>query len=242
MNAPAPKQITDVFGTLPDTILPPTAMFPKGLEVPGFQIGLYPCNKGDDGKLAITSSGQPLVNINYRDAIAGAAAIGCDIDTATRSLATAYHIAAIDENWTGGKVGKGKLFQGVRKWNLNSALTGDYVPTDPDERPWLYLPDGSKIYHFAGGIYGWMRNDIDGDAEGLVCKPFAEGHPLLTIPYPTEDKGQGWTPCVGTNWSGSALIRGGCWSSSGYAGVFNLDGDDPRYYWSNVGVRWTYPN
>jgi hypothetical protein len=83
---------------------------------------------------------------------------------------------------------------------------------------------------------------VQGDARGVIAKPFAKDSPSITIPFPGEQRGQGWTPSAGDNWSGGALIRGGCWNSEADAGVFGLGYVWPGSRSDGVGFRCTLPN
>lgn len=51
----------------------------------------------------------------------------------------------------------------------------------------------------------------------------------------------GWYPDAEDDWSGVALIRGGCWGSSSFAGVFALNLGSPDYGYGHVGFRCTKP-
>lgn len=221
------------FVTVPDTMLP------GGRFIPSFKVGQYLTSKDANGKLSINAANAPWVRINYHNARAEAAKAGLKLITESQALAIAYQIATVNENWTGGKVGQGKLFQGLRKWSVNAAVAGFVEPTDPDERRWFVLPNGEHIYDAAGNAYTWVFDDVQGDEQGVVAKAFAKDSPSLVIPYPTEDKGQGWTPPVGTNWSGRALIRGGFWVSESDAGVFRLNYGRPDNGWDYIGFRCT---
>jgi hypothetical protein len=222
--------------TIPQTTLP------GGRVVPAFQVGKYLTSKSEQGKLAINAANTPWVCINFEEAKAEAKKAGLSLITESQALALAYQIAIQDENWTGGKVGAGKLYQGRRKapWN-SSAQPGFIEPTDPDERRWFALPDGQQIYDVAGNAFTWVFDDVQGDENGLIAKPFAKDSPSLVIPYPTEDKGQGWTPPVGSIWSGRALIRGGYWRSESDAGAFRLGNVWPGSRDFSVGFRCTKP-
>ena len=224
---------TDHFVTVPKTTLP------GGLFVPEFKIGQYSTGRDAAGNLAINAGATPMVRIHYSDANKAAEAAGYKLVRESQYLALAYQIAAQDENWTGGKVGSGKLFQGIRKGRLSSAQSGLYVPGDADERRWFLLPTGEKIFDVAGNAYSWVFDDIQGDDKGLIAKPFADNSPSIVIPYPTEDKGQGWTPVAGRDWSGCALIRGGFWRSASSAGAFVLGYDWPEGESGGVGFRCT---
>lgn len=223
------------FVTIPETTLP------GGRVVPAFRVGRYVCTKGADGKATVTAEGTPWVNINFADAKLACAKAGFALITESQALALAYWVAAQAGNWTGSKVGKGKLLQGLRKWSVKSAQPGTYTPTDADECRAFALPGGERIYDVAGNVYTWIFDDIQGDKNGLVATPFAKDSPSLVIPYPGEDKGQGWGPRHGADWSGRALIRGGYWGSESYAGAFFLNNVWPDYRVGNVGFRCTQP-
>lgn len=216
-----------VFIPIPETTLP------GGLVVPAFRIAQRPHSTSADGT--------PQVRINYHQAVSAAQDAGAQITRESQHLAVAYHIAAQDENWTGGKVGKGKLYQGFRNGNPYGAQPAGFEPKNPGERRWHILPGGHRIYDFAGHVFQWVFDDIQGDDRGLVARPFTADSPSLVIPYPADDKGQGWTPSAGADWSGRALIRGGCWYSERYAGAFYLNYDWPSRALDNVGFRCTLP-
>lgn len=225
-----------------DCLIPiPETTLPGGLVVPAFQIGQYPSSKAK-GKLAITAEGTPWVRINFRNAIDACHTAGYLLAKESQRLAVAYHIAAQDENWTGGKVGKGKLFQGLCKGTNHGPQPNNITAsTDPDERRWFALPGGHRIYDIAGNVWEWTFDDIQGDKQGLIAKPFKADSPSIVIPYPEEDKGQGWTPRTGADWSGRALFRGGFWLSESNAGAFDLYYDWPSLVYGYVGFRCTLP-
>lgn len=221
------------FVTVPETVLP------GGLVVPKFEIGQYVTGKDSSGNLAINGDAAPWVRINYRDANNAAEAAGYKLVRESQYLALAYQIATQDENWTGGKVGSGKLFQGLRKGSVSSAQPGTYIPSDPDERTWFLLPTGEKIFHVSGNVWEWSFDDIQGNDKGLIAKRFTDNSPSIVIPYPNEEKGQGWTPAAGRDWSGDALLRGGCWCSVSNAGAFVLVDVWPGGVYGSVGFRCT---
>lgn len=218
----------------------PETTLPGGRIVPAFQIAQFACSQ-KDGALDISAEGTPWVRIDYHNAVKACASAGAQLTHESQWLALAYHITAQDENWTGGKVGQGKLFQGLRKLSARSAQPAHIEPKDPDERRWFALPGGHRIYDIAGNVFEWVFDDVQGDKDGLIAKPFTADPPSLVIPYPTEDKGQGWTPSVGRDWSGAALVRGGCWSSGPSAGAFRLGVGWPGRENGYVGFRCTKP-
>jgi len=227
--------MSKLFVTIPETILP------GGLVVPAFRVGRYVCTRGENGKAAVSAEGVPWVNINFAEAKAACIKAGYALITENQALATAYRIAAQDANWTGGKVGKGKLYQGLRKWTVRSAQPGTYKPKDADEQRQFFVTGKDSIYDVAGNVFTWVFDDVQGDKDGLIAKPFAKDSPSMVIPYPAGDKGQGWLPKVGADWSGHALVRGGCWDSGASAGAFDLDDVWPDGRSGNVGFRCTQP-
>lgn len=225
----------DQFVTVPETILP------GGFVVPAFQIGKYLTSKGADGRAIITEDGAPWVSISYREARKAAELAGYQLITESQYLAAAYQAAVQGENWTGGKIGRDVLYQGLRKWSVSSAQPATFKPQDPDERRWFALPGGELVFDLAGNAYSWVFDDVQGDSSGLVARTFTSDSPSIVIPYPAASKGQGWTPKTGTNGSGRALVRGGCWFSDAFAGVFRLDLAGPDRRLVGVGFRCTKP-
>jgi hypothetical protein len=83
-------------------------------------------------------------------------------------------------------------------------------------------------------------DDVQGDENGLVAKAFASDSPSITkATYPSMEKGMGWRPDGGSNWSGDALVRGGYWGSESDAGVFCLSVVWPGIEDDGVGFRCT---
>lgn len=227
--------MSKLFVSIPETTLP------GGRVVPAFRVGRYVCTQGAAGKAAVTAEGTPWVNINFADAKLACAKASFALLTESQALAIAFRIAALDANWTGGKVGQGKLYQGLRKWSAKSAQPGTHTPKDDDEQRRFYVTGTDWISDAAGNVFSWIFDDIQGDKNGVVAKPFAKDSPSLQIPYPGEDKGQGWGPRPGADWSGNALIRGGFWLSVSYAGAFYLNRGWPGYRRDYVGFRCTQP-
>ena len=240
MNAPeaavaATPATTDPFIIVPETTLP------SGTVVPSFQVGQYVCTPGPEGKAVITADGAPWVRINFDEAKAACRAAGYALITELQWLAIAHDVARQDCNWTKGKVGDGKLFRGIRNSNVSSAQPGTFEPTDAKERRWLTLSNGERICDLNGNVFQWVFDDVQGDEQGLIAKPFAEDSPSLQAPFPSLKKGMGWRPDAGADWSGSALVRGGYWDSEAAAGAFRLDGDWPDGRYDYVGFRCTKP-
>ena len=224
----------NLFITVPETTLP------GGLVVPSFKVGQFACSQGEDGKAVVTAEGTPWVRIKFADAKAACKSAGVKLITESQWLAIAWNASQQDCNWTKGKVGEGKLFQGIRKNEVCSAQPGNFVPTNKKERRWLTLSNGERIRDLNGNVCQWVFDDIQGDEAGLVAKAFAKDSPsTATAPFPSLKKGMGWRPDAGSNWSGNALVRGGSWGSERYAGAFGLGVDWPSIEWGRLGFRCT---
>lgn len=230
----ATASASNVFVTVPDVKLP------NGVTVPSFTVGKYLSSKGPVDTVQITATGMPWVEINHDEARAASADAGLALITELQYLAIAHDIVGQDINWTGGKVGEGKVFQGLHKNTASGPLAAAIESLDPEERRWHQLSNGEKVYDFAGNVFSRVFDDVQGDERGLVAKPFAEDSPsIATAPYPSMTKGMGWRPRAGSDWSGLALVRGGYWGGGDGAGVFRLSGDWPDYRLDNVGFRCT---
>ncbi|MBC7860316.1 MAG: hypothetical protein H7Z39_16405 [Burkholderiaceae bacterium] len=227
----------NAFVTVPETTLP------GGQVVPSFQVGQYLCAKGPMGIPQVAAMSQPWVEINYAEARQACAAAGLSLITELQALAIAHDIVNQGINWAGGAVGEGKVFQGLHKGSVNSAQHGDFVSDNPEERRWHQLSNGARVFDFAGNAYSWVFDDVQGDEQGLIAKPFADDSPsIATAPYPSMENGMGWRPDAGADWSGNALVRGGCWNDGDCAGAFLLDDGWPDLRRDDVGFRCTKPS
>jgi formylglycine-generating enzyme required for sulfatase activity len=199
----------------------PQVTLPNGVVVPSFQIGQFVCSKGPDGKAAINAEGAPWVRICFEEAKTACKEIGGELITELQWLAIAHDVVNQDYNWTGGKVGKGDLFQGLRNDTVSEGQPGIFMSSDTSEQRWLILSNGERICDLNGNVYQWIFDNVQGDEKGIIARDFAEDSPSITTPqYPSEEKGMGnydvW------DWSGHALVRGGYWYSGSVAGVFCL--------------------
>ena len=223
--------VKNLFITVPETTLP------SGLVVPAFQYGQFACSKGAGGKAVITEDGTPWVRISFEEAKAACVDIGGQLVTERQELAIRLNAAQQDCNWTKGKVGEGKLFRGLRKGNVSSAQPGTFQSPDAKERRWLTLSNGEKVCDLNGNVFSWIFDDVQGNDLGLTTIIKADSPSLTTAPYPSQEKGMGWRPDGERNWSGRALVRGGCWGSDSNAGVFNLNNYEPSNRNDNIGFR-----
>lgn len=223
------------FVTVPETTLP------NGTVVPLFKVGKYITGRIDD-QLSISESAAPWVKINFFDAKAEAEKAGLKLITELQYLALAHNIASVAANWTSGVVGEGSLYQGLHDDTVEEAQAGDYMPEEESERRWFELSNGERIIDVAGNCYTWIFDDVQGNENGIVSSVFSEDSPsITTAPSPSMENGVGWYPRHGANWSGNALVRGGCWDSRDSAGVFRLCYDYPDRENGSVGFRCTLP-
>jgi formylglycine-generating enzyme required for sulfatase activity len=222
------------FVTVPETTLP------NGHIVPSFQVGKYHAKKSDDNTIIIAADGKPWHSINYHDARKACTDAGLSLITETQYLAIAYQITQQDANWTGGKVGEGEVYRGLHQWTLSEAQDGHYESSEAIERRWHVLANGERVYDFSGNIFSWVFDDLHGGDDGVINKRFKDDDPTLTTaPYPRNEKGMGWRPDGGRDWSGCALMRGGSWGSGRSAGVFYVDIGWPHDVYGGVGFRCT---
>ena len=219
----------------------PESVLPNGLTVPAFRVAQYHCGRNADGQAIVSPDVAPWVGINYHAARQACTAIGAALLTETQALAIAHNLAAQPANWTGGAVGEGVLRQGLRNGTVDDPQPASLEPGDPDESRWFTLFTGERICDFSGNVFSWIFDDIQGNADGITDRAFAEDSPSLQAPFARMTKGMGWRPSAGTNWSGRALLRGGCWYSESDAGVFRLDLGWPGSAFGGVGFRCTLP-
>lgn len=179
------------------------------------------------------------MRINYHNAVQACRDAGFALITERQALALAWNVAQQPENWTGGKVGEGVLHMGLHKWNVDGAQPGTYESNDPAERRWFVLSNGEHVFDVAGNAFTSIHDDVQGDTDGLITRPFAADSISLQAPFPSMEKGMGWHPEPGADWSGYALIRGGSWRSERDAGAFSLSRGWPSREWGNVGFRCT---
>jgi len=223
------------FITVPETTLP------SGQVVPAFQVSQYHISKDSNGAPIVDPQLVPWTDIDFADAKAQCEAMGGQLIRESQALALAWNVFNVAANWSDGVVGEGTLLMGLHDdYDLDEAPTGDYVHPDADQRRGFKLSNGETVFDVAGCIYTWVFDDVQGDAEGLIANAFAEGSPTVaTAPYPSMEKGMGWRPRSGIDWSGYALVRGGRWCSGSGAGVFGVDVGWPGFGDDSVGFRCT---
>jgi formylglycine-generating enzyme required for sulfatase activity len=222
----------NLFVAVPETTLP------GGIVVPAFKVGQYACSKDVQGKILVRASDPPWVSISYHDAKNVCAAFGFKLITELQWLAIAHDAARQDCNWTGGRVGEGELFTGLRNENTWAPMPGDQDSEDPGERRWLTLSNGSRICDLNGNVYQWVFDDVQGDKEGIIAHDFAPDSPsITTAPYPSRTHGMGSYKV--SDWSENALTRGGYWRSGDRAGAFYLNYSWPDHPQTYIGFRCT---
>lgn len=222
-------------------VLIPRTTLPGGRIVESFWYARYPASKGADGKVAHDISAKPWVSVTFDAAGAAAEEAGLQLVRESQELAVRHLICQQPENWTSGKVGEGSVFQGLHRSSVSGAQAADY-PAAENERNWHVLPGGERVYGVAGNFWTWAFDDVQGDEHGLVAgRMEADSISLTTAQYPSNTHGMGFRTSGDSDWSGFALIRGGCWRDGGNAGVFVLGCADPRGSGDRVGFRCTKP-
>ena len=226
---------TSEFITVPETLLP------NGQVIPSFRVAKYLSSRGPAGIPVSSATGAPWVEINYHEAVAAASGVGLNLLTETQALAIAWNVSQQDINWTGSKVGEGNLYQGLHQGAFDSAQPGNVESDEAEERRWFELSNGERLYDVAGNTFSWIFDDVHGDEQGVVVCRFESDDISLQAPYPSMEKGMGWRPDGGRDWSGNALVRGGCWGSGSDAGAFDLGYGWPDVRGGDVGFRCTKP-
>lgn len=222
----------DLFITVPETTLP------CGITVTSFEVGQYACSRDIHEVTLVNANDPPWVSISYYDAIKVCEQHGYKLITETQWLAIAWNAVNQDCNWTGGKVGEGELFTGLRNENVWEPQRGNYQPEDPEERRWLTLSNGERICDMNGNLYQWVFDDVQGNERGVIARPFAADSPSITTPpYPSREKGMGNYKV--SDWSEDALIRSGYWRSGNRAGAFYLNYSWPDHPQTYIGFRCT---
>lgn len=209
-----PNAAAGLFVTVPETTLP------GGLVVPAFQVSKFVASQGMNRPILVDGTGAPIVRVGYAEARTLAQQAGFELIKESQALSLAYNLSQVGKNWTGGAVGEGEMYRGLHldpddKWE---PYAFDHVLRDPAERREFYLADGSVVFDAAGNVYTWVFDDVQGDQNGIVARAFAVDSPTITTaPYPSMEKGIGWQPQVGADWSSYALfpgwllvLRGGC--------------------------------
>lgn len=229
------------FVRVPETVLP------DGTVVPAFMVDQYHATRRCDGT--------PWVSVDYHSARQAAEHAGLHLITETQYLAIAYNLAQQGVNWTGWKVGEGRLFQGIRKHGIKEVQPHDYQPEDGDERRWHELSTGERIYDFAGHVSSWVFDDVQGDEFGVPAHNSTKGTSYISAKSPSHTvydlcnamhdmkRSGGRRPLKGVGFSGQAITRGGAYESENSAGIFAF-GLAPVAFeqgFANVGFRCTKP-
>lgn len=239
MDAWPTKKVPDLPRPEADFAPVPETTLPNGQVVPAFLVSRYMCTVVD-GKATVSAFDTPTVEINYRDSNAACEAVGMKLIRETQALALAWNIYNVGENWTGGAVGEGDLFQGLHKGTVSGVQLNDYESEDPEERRYFVLSNGERVYDVAGHLFSWVFDDVQGNEDGIVARAITAASPSLsTAPHPSMEKGTGWRPDAPAKWSGLALLRGGYWDSGAGAGVFRLVSVWPGNCDDLVGFRST---
>jgi len=240
-----PVQSTKLSSDSDFVLIPQTALQRADgsvLVVPAFWYARYPASKDADGAVMHSFTDKPWVNVKFNDAVRACSAAGLQLARESQELVVRHLICQQPENWTGGEVGVGQVYQGLHLGTVSSAQAADHVSPNANERSWHVLPGGERVYGVAGNIYTLALDDVQGDARGLVAGRLrADSISLTTAPFPSRDAGMGYRTAGDDDWSGGALVRGGYWGDGDVAGVFGLGCTYPDYASDYVGFRCTKP-
>lgn len=238
----AAKEVQAVEAAHNQFVTVPGRTLGNGAKVASFMVGKY-LSALEDCKVVVTESAVPTVRIDYESARQACAESGLALLTLSQSAALALDVAEQAANWSSGVVGEGMLLQGLHRGTVRGAVAGNYVSPKENERRGFVLSNGEVVFDVAGHLYTWLFDDVHGDAAGLIAtRSFPADSPVVCgAPAPAGEKGVGWYPKAARNWSGNALVRGGCWCSDDYAGVFDLGDDWPDNAYDYVGFRCTKP-
>lgn len=215
-----------------------------GIAVAEFRVAKYMAAIGADGSVTVNADAVPTTRMSYDKGLAVLLAAGLPMLTLTQSAALAEDVASVGENWSGGEVGKGELMRGLHLGTVRGPVNGHYVSPHEAEIREFKLSNGETVFDVAGLLYTHLFDDVHGDARGLVVtESFPENSPVVCgAPAPSGEQGVGYYPDAGEDWSGRALLRGGCWSSVSLAGAFYLYYVWPDYDYYRVGFRCTKPS
>lgn len=222
----------------------------------------FSLSAGSSYKAKSDATGKPWVYISYYEAAAachsmGSAPGGQQIRLQRESewMAAAHNAVGVHENWTGGAVDSGDLYQGVNSnpapyssSGAQAASAGNLAGTSNQRTK--KLTNGQTIWDLGGNLYQWTYHDFaGGGANGLFGNIVRN---QTAAPYNSSTKGMGWIPDSNagnsgytlpySGWSGYAPIRGGVWGNGANAGAFGLNGGTPTNTGgNNVGFRCTHP-
>ena len=225
------------FVTVPATTLP------CGTTVPAFTVARWLAARAPNGRVLLSASARPWVNVGYHAAREACLRSGLGLLTELQALAIAHDVARQAINWSGGAVGAGSVFRGLHLGSFGAAQPACVASTDPRERRWHELSNGQRIHDFAGNAFTWVFDDVQGNPQGVVTREFAPGSPTVSgAPGAALQQGLGWWPKGGSNWCGRALARGSSWSSREGAGIFTVIDEKPRSERPYIGFRCTLPS
>jgi len=225
----------------------PEVHLPCGIVVPTFEASTFLCSQAPDSRVPRAASLAwltPWVRVSYWEALAACRASGWSLITERQWLAIAHDAAGQNCNWTGGKVGLGKLKQGLRKRSILSPASGMYQPDDKSEARWKTLSNGQKLCDFGGNAWSWVYDDIQGGQEGVTGVVEPDSPSVTTAPCDPRADGMGIFPKAGSArlvWDDRGLIRGGGCCSGKDAGAFALYAALLNGQYAMVGFRATRP-
>ena len=182
-------------------------------------------------------AGAPWASISQLDSIAACKSIGAHLINNAEWMALARDIESVSSNYVSGVLKRG---------NVGDAATGDYDGGNPETGAvanplaTLSLSNGQTINHFSGNVWEWVDYTIVGansqpQTPSITAWAWGEINSITnwgnTLSYgmvgPKNSSLNGSTGAgriyyQSTYISERALLRGGNWVSTSYAGVFAL--------------------
>lgn len=126
----------------------------------------------------------PWVSITQANATTYSSSVAectdCHLITEAEWLTIAKNVLNVNSNWTGNKVGIGRIYHGHSDNSPGNSLaassddtdgyygTGNSISSGPIERRTLTLSNGEIIWDLSGNVWEWTNGSITGNQPGVV--------------------------------------------------------------------------
>jgi prepilin-type N-terminal cleavage/methylation domain-containing protein len=203
-------------------------------------------------------SGTPWVNLTQGAAVSAASSLGGGhhLVSELEWMAIAADVLSVKYNWSSGTVGQGFIYSGHNDNAPNNALaatsddadgyngTGNSETNGANQKRVLILKSGDVIWDFAGNVWEWTSNTINGaqpGASGYATRQYTSVSSWGNLPAASRPSGLASQPQLSDigSWNstqgiGQVLsnssetttrmyLRGGDWDAVDGAGVLSLD-------------------